>query len=420
MPERIVILGNSAAAIAAVRAIQARDADASITMVSAENTTAYSPVSTTHFLSGEIPESALYFCDLAFYRDRGITRHFGAAAVGLDTATQLVTLADGTKLGYDKLLIATGAAAKRVGGLDPEIAAQVHYLRTVQDARRIHEAVARASHVVMLGAGLVSLQVAAAVARPELKVTCVVSSRQVLSQNIDAVTAELLREHLESAANIEFLFGTNVTGIEQTGAGYRVHLDSGAPLAADLLVAGKGVAPNVAFIDRSQIVVDRGVVTDDHLRAQGHENVWAAGDVAESRNRITGEIDLVANWIDACIQGETAGANIAGGDITSPGSLSENITTLLGVSVASFGITRVRPGDGLREVVHRDERHGVYRRLILRGDVLVGATLLRDVDDAGVLRGAIAAGRAPWPSPEAAARGSLRYAAFFKSCLRGA
>ncbi len=140
MSERILILGNSAAAIAAVRAIRARGGKQAITMVSNENCTAYSPVLTTHYLSGEIPESALYFCDIGYYRERDIACHFGTAAVDLDAAAQRVTLADGTRLDYDKLLIATGASAKRVTGLDPEIAGDVHYLRTIEDARRIHEA----------------------------------------------------------------------------------------------------------------------------------------------------------------------------------------------------------------------------------------------------------------------------------------
>jgi len=418
MSERILILGNSAAAIAAVNAIRARGGTQSITMVSNEDCTAYSPVLTTHYLSGEIPESALYFCDVGYYREHDISCHFGTAVVELDAAAQRVTLDDGTRLDYDKLLLATGASAKRLTGLDPEIAGDVHYLRTIEDARRIHEAALDASRVVMMGAGLVSMQVAGAVARPDLRVTCVVASGQVLSQNIDATCAGLLREHIERSANIEFLFGASVAAIARVNGSYRVTLDSGAELQADLLVAGKGVTPNVEFVDRTQIAVDDGILVDDHLRA-GLENVWAAGDVAQGRNRVSGAVELVANWIDACEQGAVAGANMAGEALAFPGSVAENITTLFGVSVASIGINRSREGDGLRQVVYLDERRGVYRRLLLRGEVMVGATLLRDVADVGVLRGAIAAGREPWPSAEAAAKGYVRYAGLLKVALTG-
>ncbi len=418
MTERIVILGNSAAAIAAERAIRRRGGAQAITMVSSEDCAAYSPVLTTHYLSGEVPESELYFCDLGYYRERGISCRFGNAAVGLDTVGQQVTLADRTRLDYDKLLIATGAAAKRLIGFDSEIAGEIHYLRTIEDARCIHDAAREARHAVMMGAGLVSLQVAGAVCRPDLKVTCVVASHQVLSQNIDATCAGLLRDHLERSANIEFLFGANVSGITRVNGGYRVGLDTGDELQADLLIAGKGVSPNVQFVDRSQIAIDQGILVDDHLRTSV-ANVWAAGDVAQGRNRVSGAVELVANWIDACEQGAVAGANMAGEGLASAGSVAENITTLFGVSVASLGINRITAGDGLREVVHLDEGHGVNRRLVLRDEVLVGATLLGDVSDAGVLRGAIAAGWAPWPSAEAVAKGHARYAARLKGGMTG-
>ena len=416
--ERIVILGNSAAAIAAVNAIRARGGTQAIAMVSNEPCTAYSPVLTTYYLRGEIPESALYFCDIGYYREHDVSCHFGTAVVGLDAAAQRVTLDDGTRLDYDKLLIATGAAAKRVTGLDPEIAAEVLYLRTVADARRIREAALGARHIVMMGGGLVSLQVAGAVARPELKVTCVVASRQILSQNIDATCAGLVRDHVERSANIEVLFGASVSEITRSGEGYRVCLDSGAELQADVLAAGKGVSPNIEFVDRAQIAVDKGILVDEHLRAT-FGNVWAAGDVAQGRNRVSGEVELVANWIDACEQGTFAGAGMAGETTAFPGSVAENITTLFGVQVAALGITRSREGDGLREVTYLDEARGVYRRLLLRGEVMVGAALLRDVADVGVLRGAIAAGREPWPSARAAAKGHVRYAGLLKAALTG-
>jgi NAD(P)H-nitrite reductase large subunit len=417
MTERILILGNSAAAIAAVGAIRARGGEQAITMVSSEDCTAYSPVLTTHYLSGEIPESALYFCDVGYYRELDVTCHFGTAAVDLDASVQRVTLADGARLDYDRLLIATGASAKRLSDLDPEIAGDVHYLRTIADARRIHEAALGAGHVVMMGGGLVSLQVAGAIARPDLRVTCVVASPQILSQNVDATCAELLRRHVERSANIEFLFGTAVTEIRRADGGYSVTLDSGAELQADMLAAGKGVTPNIEFIDRSQIAAGEGIRVDDHLRTS-FGNIWAAGDLAQGRNRISGRDELVANWIDACEQGVVAGANLAGDDVVFAGSIAENITTLFGASMASIGITKGRDSAGLREVVFVDEPHGVYRKLLLRDEVMVGATLLGSVADAGVLRGAIVAGREPWPSAEAVVKGRLKYAALIKAGFR--
>jgi NAD(P)H-nitrite reductase large subunit len=419
MPDRLLILGNSAAALAAVRAIRARGGEQAITIVSREPCSAYSPVLTTYYLRGRIPESALYLCDLGYYRERDITCHFGMAAVELDASAQTVSFDDGIRMGYDALLIATGASPKRLGGdLAPEVAAEICYLRTIEDARRIRQLADHARQVVIIGAGLVSLQVAGAIARPNLQVTCVVASRQILSQNIDATCAELLRGHVERSASIEFLFGANVTEIAKVDGGYRVSLDSGAELAADLLVAGKGVSPNIEFVDREQIAVEEGILVDDYMRTSA-ENVWAAGDLAQGRNRISGKRGLVANWINACEQGRIAGVNMAGGELAFAGSVAENITTLFGVPVASIGITKSRKGDGLREVTYLDEPRGLYRKLLLRDDALVGAVLLRDIEGAGVLRSAIVSGSQPWPSAEAALRGRVTQAERLMACLRG-
>ena len=417
MPEHIVILGNSAAALSAVRAIRSHGGEQPLTIVSREECSAYSPVLTTYYLRGKIPESALYLCDIGYYRERDIKCHFGKAAVGLDAAAQRVTLSDGSSIDYDKLLIASGASAKRLSGLDPEIAAEVCYLRTIEDARRIHAAALGARHIVVIGAGLVSLQVAGAIARPDLKVSCVVASQQILSQNIDAQCAALLRAHVEGSADIEFLFGTNVTEIAKADGGYRVVLDSGAELSADLLVAGKGVTPNIDFIDRSQIAVEAGILVDEQLRTSA-ENVWAAGDLAQGRNRISGKSELVANWINACEQGTIAGATMAGAEVAFPGSVAENITTLFGVPVASIGITKIREGDTeLRAVTHLDEARGVYRRLLLRGDVMVGAVLLRDIEDAGVLRSVIVSGADLGRPEKEVVAGSVDFAHKLHRCM---
>jgi NAD(P)H-nitrite reductase large subunit len=376
-------------------------------------------VLTTYYLRGAIPERQLYLCDIGSYREQAIACRFGRAAVELDAARQRVVLDDGTGIAYDKLLIATGSSPRRFDGdVPPEVAAEVCYLRTIADAQRIRAKALSARHVVVIGGGLVGLQVAGALARPALTVSCVVSSRQLLSQNVDAACAELLRDHVARSASIAFHFGANVTRIAGGGGGYRVDLDSGAELTADLVVVGKGVSPTIAFVDRAQVAVKEGILVDECMRTSC-ENVWAAGDLAQGADRLTGRRRLVPNWINACAQGSIAGADMAGAEVAFRGSLPENITTLFGMPVASIGITRRRDGDGLREVTSADEARGTYRRLVLRGDVLVGAVLLRDVADAGVIRDVIAAGDEERRSALTTARGRFTQGERLRACLSG-
>ena len=278
---------------------------------------------------------------------------------------------------------------------------------------------ARGGHVVILGGGLVGLQVASAVAAPGRQVHCVVASRQVLSQNLDAECAQMIRTHIEGAAPIAFHFGAEATGIARADGGYRVRLASGEELPADLIVAGKGVVPNIDYVDRQQIAVEQGIVVDDHLRTSA-ANVYAAGDLAEGRNRLTGRRELVPNWINACEQGRVAGANMAGAEVSFAGSVAENITTVLGLPVASVGVARPGGEDGdVREVTGRDDERGVYRKLILRGERLIGALLLRDIGDVGVLRSAIVRGLALGDSAQHLAAGPARFADELARRLRG-
>lgn len=417
MPRHLLILGNSAAALSAVRAIRARGGDERISIVSKEACHAYSPVLTTYYLRGVTPERQLYLCDESSYRDLELDCHFGLSAVELHSQAQSVVFDDGTEMGYDALLIATGAAPKRLGGeLDPEVAAEICYLRTIEDARRIRRLAERARHVVIFGAGLVSMQVAGALARPDLRLTCVVASRQILSQNIDAECASLLCEHIERSSGITFLFGRNVSEISRTESDYRLILDSGEELTADLLVAGKGVVPNIDFVDRQQIVVEAGVIVDDYMRTNVR-NVYAAGDAAQGRNRLNGRSELIANWIDACEQGRIAGLNMAAAEVAFPGSLAENITTLFGAPVASIGITRTASGEaGSAEHHYRDDGRGAYRRLFYQDERLVGAILLRSINDAGLLRNAIATGGKPEFSAEDLVTGRVSFAGRIRSC----
>ena len=406
----LLVLGNSGAALAAVRAYRAHGGRARVSMVSPEPCPAYSPVLTTYYLREKVGEEALYLCTDADYSALDVDCRFGAAAREVDADARTVALSDGSKLGYDQLLIATGASPRRLGGeLDPDAAAEVCYLRTLADARRIRERAAGAAHVVVLGAGLVSLQVATALARSDRRVTCVVSSQQLLSQNIDAEAAGLLRAHVERSADIEFVFGADVVSLAKGGDGFRLVLSSGAELTAGLVVAGKGIEPNLGFVDRSQLRVDRGLIVDRTMRTS-RRDVYAAGDVCECRNRVTRRREPVTNWIDACEQGLVAGANLAGHEVTTPGSVAENVTTLFGLPVASIGMTRPDDTEGLKQLTRRDERRGLYRSLFLRDGRVVGAVLLGDIGGAGVLRSVIVGGTDVGRPPEELLAQPARYA----------
>lgn len=418
MTERLLVLGNSAAALAALCAYRAQGGQGAVTLVSREACDAYSPVLTTYYLRGRIEEDRLFVCDGAYYESLAVERILGRSATKLDTIAQQVELDDGRVLDYDSLLVATGASPRRLEGLDAEVQQDILYLRTIDDARRIRERAERAARVVVVGGGLVSLQVAAALARPGRRVTGIVSSTQILSQNVDAEAAGLVQEHLEAEAPIDFVFGADVTAVARDGAGYHVSLDTGEEVEADLVVVGKGVRPNLEFVDGEAIAVGRGIRVDARMRTTA-ENVFAAGDVAEGVNRLTGLPEPTPTWSSACEQGRIAGMNVAGAMVDYEGSIPENVTTVFGLRVASVGLVRVQRDDSdLREVAYREGR-AAYRKLVFRGERLVGALLVGPIEDAGVLRAVIAGdGRVDLPL-DRVLRGELSPADRLKACRFG-
>jgi NAD(P)H-nitrite reductase large subunit len=419
MAKRLLILGNSAAAVSAVRAIRRSGCDWPLTVVSREACNAYSPVLTTYYLRDAIEEKGMFVCDASFYLDRAVERRFGRSAVALDTSRHVVHLDNGEEIVYDQLLIATGASAKKLE-VNEAVGSRLMNLRTIEDAQIIRDQARTATRVAVVGGGLVSLQVATAIARPGLTVTSIVSSGQILSQNVDSRAASLIQEHAERSADIRFLFGRDVVAIRQEGEAVRLLLDSDEVVLADLVVVGKGVDPNLEFVDPAQVAVDRGILVDEHLRTS-LDHVYAAGDVAQGLNVATGKRELVANWIDACEQGRIAGLNMVGSDAVYEGSVPQNITTVFGLPVASVGITRGLPSEpGSREVALEDQSRGRYRKLSFRDGRLVGALLVGDIAEAGPLRAAIANGGEPRGLERHILRGELSQADRLHDCLYGA
>ncbi len=384
---RHTIIGNSAAGLSAVRAIRRTGDDAPIVLISAEKHRAYSPVLTTYYIGGQINRDDLFLVDHDFYKQHGVKTIFSRRAVAVDPLKQRVVLDDGSGVDYDTLLIATGASARRLDEVEPDAAGRVFTLRTIDDADRIKKAARGAREVVVTGAGLVSLQTIKAIAGQGLKITTVVGSRQVLSQQVDADGAAIIQRKME-AAGVSFLFGRGIKGVRRRGEKVEVVTDQAEALPADVVIVGKGVESNIGLVKDSGINTSSGVLVDRRMRTN-QENVFAAGDVAEGENQLSGRMEVIATWFNACAQGEVAGLNMAGRTTERRGQFRENVTTLMGVVAASVGLSRPRRGE-FEEISHLDRGQAVYRKLFLDEGRLVGALLLNRVGDAGVIRHCIA------------------------------
>lgn len=383
--KRNVIIGNSAAAINAVKSIRKKDPDCSVVIISPEGLNAYSPVLTTYYIAKKIPKAGMYITDEKFYADHNVHMVLGKRAIGIDTNRQQVNLEDNAKVNYDNLLIATGASPRTIDNVSQDALPFIVTLRTLSDADRIIELAQNAKKIVSLGAGLISLQTVNGIYKPGMEISFVIGSHQVLSQNIDARSAEIVQKKIQSKAGISFKFGCSVNRVERKGDQALITLNSGEQLAADMIIVGKGVTPNSQMANGSEIQLKEGILVDDYLRSNV-KNVYAAGDVCEGKNCITGEIGPAPNWINACEQGRIAGLNMCGCELPFHGAIYENITSNFGTVVASVGTVR-NFDDSMSELIHFEPRRCEYRKFVIdKNRKLVGAILVNAVSDIGVIK----------------------------------
>ncbi len=381
---RYVIIGNSAAGNAAAHAICARDPRGEVVIISDEPRPAYYRPLIPFLIDRERPEENLLRDELHIPRD--VTVLLGRRAVGVDTASRSVHLDDGQEVRYDRLLLATGSSPTRppVAGLDGP---GVFFLRKWDDAVAIRQAAVGARRAVIIGGGRIGTKCALALRHLGLEVAVVEMLDRIVPLQFDAVAGEILGRALR-AAGLELVLGqVGKEVVRQNGRVQAVVLDDGRRLEAELVVVTVGVRPNVELARRAGIRVNRGVLVDRHLRTSTAD-VYAAGDVVETTDRVTGESIVSGTWTNAAEMGRIAGENMAGAAAEYEGAFAViNALELAGIPVISVGLLEPPVGDGYR--VFATRRGDTYRKLVVRDGVLVGALFVGDIEGAGIYTGLI-------------------------------
>lgn len=378
---RHVIIGNSAAGLSAARAIRSCDARCSISILSAEDCLAYSPAVLPYLLSGRTSEKQIYITDNAFYQENSLDLHLNKKVVGIDIKGQKVFVHDGSSLGYDRLLIATGGSPRKlVVGDQPR--EKLFTLRTMSDAERILNASGSAKNIVLVGAGLVGLETSHALHKRGKNIRILAKSNQVLSRNADRQCSRIMQNRIEKEG-ISFLFGRDVIEIVPMKTKLLVVTDQGDNLDADLMIIGKGVTPNINVVDGTGIKTDKGILVNFKMQTT-IPNVFAAGDVAQARNLFSGKYEIFANWPSACIEGKIAGLNMAGKETKLAGEMSYNIVPVFD-QVAAFGEKKEADHPEIEAVKYVNEKRGIYRKILIRKNRIVGVVSLGRYKDAGVI-----------------------------------
>jgi NAD(P)H-nitrite reductase large subunit len=160
-----------------------------------------------------------------------------------------------------------------------------------------------------------------------------------------------------------------------------VHTDQGEVITGNALVVGKGVRPNIPkFVPEGMVEVSRGIRVDGRMRTSA-ESIFAAGDVCEAKDLISGRHRVISNWPNACFQGLVAGQNMGGGEVFFEGSLAMNVTSVFGLSFASIGEVKDDPGEERETSFYLDESRGIYKKWVFQDDRIIGAILLGDIGE---------------------------------------
>lgn len=310
----------------------------------------------------------------------------GKRVTGLRPAEREIDLDDGSAIGYDKLLIASGASANRqeIEGAGP---GDVFVMRTMADAEALLAAIdGQRKRVAVLGAGLVSLKTAGALAEHGQDITIIVTSQHILSQQFDHESADVLRRRLEEGG-VRFIFGASAARLlhGDDGGCQGLELDTGEVVPCDLVFMGKGVHPNTSFVPPEFTLCNGAIEVDDRLRTSVSD-VWAAGDVAMPTDRLTGTRASYAIWPNATEQGAIAGANMAGADLAYAGTVSMNSLSFFGLGAICGGDGRGREPGSTVEVIS-EPHYDSHRRFVFADGRLTGFVLIGRTANAGILMG---------------------------------
>jgi 3-phenylpropionate/trans-cinnamate dioxygenase ferredoxin reductase subunit len=308
--QTFVIVGAGLAGAKAAETLRAEGFDGRVVMVGDEQERPYErPPLSKDYLRGEAERSTIFVHDEGFYADQDIELRSGRAVAHLDTVIGQVGLDDGTRLRYDRLLIATGAEPRRLS-VPGEALDGVVYLRSVADSDALRKRLDRGGSMVVVGGGWIGAEVSASARQRGLDVTLIDPHMFPLERVLGREVGEVYRD-IHADHGVRMLLGTGVDAFEGSAAVERVRTTDGHVLDCDVVVVGVGVEPRTALAHQGSVYVADGIVVDEGLRTSV-PGVFAAGDVAAAHYPFYSRCLRVEHWANALRQGPIAARNMLG------------------------------------------------------------------------------------------------------------
>jgi 3-phenylpropionate/trans-cinnamate dioxygenase ferredoxin reductase subunit len=310
--QTFVIVGASLAGAKAAETLRKEGFEGRVVLIGEETERPYErPLLSKEYLRGEKPAAKLYVHDEGFYADNDIELLTGTHVESLDLGAQEVTLQDGSRMPYSRLLLSTGATPRRLPLPGADLPG-VRYLRQKADSDALRADIVAASRVVVIGAGWIGSEVAASARQLGAEVAIVAPEAVPLERVLGSEVGGIYRD-LHADQGVDLHLSTQVEAIVGNGAAQGVRTTDGAVIDGDLIVVGVGVSPRDELARAAGLTLENGIVVDEFLRTSAPD-VFAAGDVAATWNPMYNQRIRVEHWANALNQGQTAGRNMLSQD----------------------------------------------------------------------------------------------------------
>lgn len=351
----------------------------------------YSRVLLPNYIAGELTREELIFAGKEII-DHDRLRFLKGEVSSIDARGKKILLEDNSVVCYDKIIITTGASPNKLEVRNSELAG-IFYLRDLEDAESIKQKAKTVHRCLVIGGGLVSLKAAWALQELGKEVTVLVGSGRLLSMVADQTVSDMVQEHSQ-VKGIRIVFNAGVEGFLGDARGVTgVLLQDGSVVEGSLVVVGKGVRPNLDIVKGTNIEIDKGILVNACMETTARD-IYAAGDVVQSFDLLNTGTRLFTLWPDAASQGRVAAANVLGITKKYNGGLSMNSVVFGDKAFIFMGMVREKDLTDCKEFSLYNPQKGVYRKVALRGNRLVGSVLGGDISYAGMIYWDIRSGRA--------------------------
>jgi len=305
-----LIIGSGVAGYNALKELLTLRPKAKIVMITSDRYYPYDrPPLSKDYLKGKIDKEMLFFEPEDFYKRDNLEVILKKKVEKIDTEDKVAILEDGDNISFNKALIATGGSPRKLG-INGENLRGVHYLRTLDDADGIKSEISKGKNAVIIGGGFIGIEVASSLTMLGVRTTVIEVMPYIWSTFVDEKISNFIQKYFETKG-VQFILNESVKEIEGDERVKAVVLNSGKKLNADFVVIAVGIKPNVEIAQQSSINVNNGIVVNEYLQTN-HPDIYAAGDVANILDPISGKRRRIEHWNNAEYSGKLAARNMLG------------------------------------------------------------------------------------------------------------